>query len=92
MRWDGTRIAQDDVWWKPPNGARHVSFHQDSTYFTSISPNDIATLWIALDDTKSESGTLEYVPYSHKWKLTHVIPKDFFSPEDYKEAMINASK
>jgi hypothetical protein len=82
MNWPGTRIAQDDLWWKPPGHSEGILWHQDATYMTSINPCEVCTVWIALDDTDSEIGTLEYVPGSHKWDLIKDIPRDFFSPKD----------
>jgi phytanoyl-CoA hydroxylase len=59
----------------------------------AIEPNDVITLWIALDDTKIDAGTLEYVRGSHKWPLDQShIPKDFFSPTDYRERLESMSK
>ena len=34
MGWDGCRIGQDDVLWKPPGGTP-VGFHQDSAYIST---------------------------------------------------------
>jgi phytanoyl-CoA hydroxylase len=88
MNWPGARIAQDDLWWKLPQN-KAIAFHQDATYMTSIEPNDVVTLWIALDDTYKNAGTLEYVPGSHLWDsdLIREIPKQFFSPTNYKETL-----
>jgi hypothetical protein len=35
--WTGTRVGQDDIWWKPP-GTKAVSFHQDAPYFDFLNP------------------------------------------------------
>lgn len=35
--WKGTRVGQDDIWWKPP-GTKAISFHQDAPYFDFINP------------------------------------------------------
>eukprot|EP00743_Colponemidia_sp_Colp-15_P004127 GILK01004455.1.p1 GENE.GILK01004455.1~~GILK01004455.1.p1 ORF type:complete len:379 (-),score=49.31 GILK01004455.1:91-1185(-) len=64
--WSGARIAQDDIWWKPP-GSSTVAMHQDAPYFDFFDPADVITFWIALDDTNENAGTLKYVPGSHKW-------------------------
>lgn len=61
----GTRLAQDQVWAKPPAAAPLV-FHRDSAYFM-FDPTDVVTVWIALDDMDAELGPLEYVRGSHKW-------------------------
>lgn len=61
----GARLAQDQVWHKPP-GAPPLVFHRDSPYFM-FDPNDVITVWIALDDMENEVGPLEYVRGSHLW-------------------------
>jgi ectoine hydroxylase-related dioxygenase (phytanoyl-CoA dioxygenase family) len=62
----GARLAQDQVWAKPP-GAPPLVFHRDSPYFM-FSPADVVTVWLALDDMDAELGPLEYVRGSHKWE------------------------
>jgi phytanoyl-CoA hydroxylase len=61
----GARLAQDQVWTKPP-GASALVFHRDSPYFM-FTPSDVVTVWLALDDMDAELGPLEYVKGSHKW-------------------------
>mmetsp|Transcript_23446 Transcript_23446/g.34868 ORF Transcript_23446/g.34868 Transcript_23446/m.34868 type:complete len:414 (+) Transcript_23446:84-1325(+) len=67
MKWsNGARLAQDQVWAKPP-GAPPLAYHRDSPYFM-FTPNDVATVWIALDDMDNEDlGPLTYVKSSHLW-------------------------
>lgn len=65
-RWkDGARLAQDQVWAKPP-GASALVFHRDQPYFM-FEPPDVVTVWVALDDMDDELGPLEYVRGSHRW-------------------------
>ena len=60
-----------------------VGFHQDSTYisaqFEPYERNSI-TVWMALDDTDTENGCLEYAVGSHEWSpilhLTKEVEKD----------------
>lgn len=70
MRWSsGTRLAQDDVLWKPP-GASGIGFHQDSAYISDqFRPRDdnSVTVWIALEDADETTGTVEYAVGSHRW-------------------------
>lgn len=55
--WPGARVANDQVWAKPP-GASPLTFHRDTTYF-DFAPNEIVTVWIALDDVDDpELGAL----------------------------------
>lgn len=66
MKWeDGARLAQDQIWAKPP-GSPPLAYHRDSPYFM-FTPNDVATVWIAFDDMAPELGPLEYVKGSHRW-------------------------
>jgi hypothetical protein len=61
---DGARLAQDQVWAKPP-GAPPLVFHRDAPYFM-FEPAHVITVWLALDDMDAELGPLEYVRGSHK--------------------------
>ena len=62
----GTRLAQDQVWAKPP-GAPPLTFHRDSPYFMFDDPR-VVTVWVALDDMDDPRlGPLQYVQGSHKW-------------------------
>lgn len=63
--WRGARLAQDQVWYKPP-GAGALVFHRDSTYFSDFA-DEVVTVWIALDAMDAELGPLEYVAGSHLW-------------------------
>eukprot|EP00117_Sycon_ciliatum_P045683 scpid75552/ scgid32804/ len=91
MNWsDGTRIAQDDVLWKPAGGTA-VGFHQDSRYISEqFVPyeNNSVTLWMALDDADSENGCVEYACGSHRWarhdsrKADNVAQEGFHASSD----------
>eukprot|EP01091_Cochliopodium_minus_P003475 TRINITY_DN1337_c0_g1_i1.p1 TRINITY_DN1337_c0_g1~~TRINITY_DN1337_c0_g1_i1.p1 ORF type:complete len:298 (-),score=70.49 TRINITY_DN1337_c0_g1_i1:1057-1950(-) len=92
---DGARLAQDQVWVKPPHSGP-LSFHRDSTYF-DFDPSDVVTVWISFDNLKFEEyeklGPLEYVCGSHKWieiKKTGSA-NQFFDP-NYKSLVEKASK
>ncbi len=87
--WPGVRIMIDNVVWKPP-ATKSFGFHQDSAYLTWFTPSDLLTCWIALDDTRADGGTIEFVRGSHQWKLSE--PEgEFHAPEDYREPMRNAA-
>jgi hypothetical protein len=69
----GARVAQDQVWAKPP-GAGPLVFHRDSPYF-DMEPEDVVTVWITLDDLSEPAsadspslGPLEYCVGSHRWR------------------------
>ncbi len=87
--WPGVRIMIDNVIWKPP-GARSLGFHQDSAYLAWITPSDLLTCWIALDDTTADGGTIEFVRGSHRWQQGR--PEgEFHAPEDYRKPMREAA-
>jgi phytanoyl-CoA hydroxylase len=85
MGWDGARLLQDNVIWKPPGG-KSLLFHQDASYDDWIVPQTMVTCWMPLDDTYIENGSLEFVSGSHKWGLSN--PSDsFHAPDDYKKEL-----
>ena len=61
----GARLAQDQVWAKPP-GSPPLTYHRDSPYFM-FAPSSVVTVWVAFDDMVEELGPLVYVKGSHKW-------------------------
>lgn len=68
--WNGSRIAQDDILWKPKKGGKHLGFHQDSEYISNqFKPleNNSITVWMPLDDVCTENGSLEFLNGSHLW-------------------------
>ena len=87
--WPGTRIMIDNVLWKPPN-TKSLGYHQDSAYLEWYKPSDLLSLWIALDDTSAECGTMELVRGSHKWH--QAVPEgEFHAPKDYRAPMMKAA-
>src|SRR5210317_221953 len=85
MNWNGAKLIQDNVLWKPPGG-KTLGYHQDAAYDDWIIPQTMMTFWMSLDNTSKSTGTLEYVKGSHKWGLQP--PKgEFHSPKDYKEQL-----
>ena len=87
--WPGARMMIDNVLWKPPR-ARPLLFHQDSAYLDWYRPSDLLSLWIALDDTTAEGGTLEFAPGSQRWRRTEPAG-DFHGPEDYRRNLRHAA-
>ena len=90
MGWDGVRLCQDNVLWKPP-GAKPLGFHQDDSYQTWTVPGEMVTCWLALDDTTADGGTIEYVRGSHRWGLAAPI-REFHAPEVYDAEMQAGAK
>ena len=87
--WPGVRVMQDNVLWKPP-ATKSLGFHQDSAYLAWYTPSDLCSCWIALDDTRAEGGTLEFVTGSHRWRQGQ--PEgEFHAPEDYRAPMRKAA-
>jgi len=87
--WSGARIMHDNLLWKPP-ATRSLGFHQDSAYLAWFNPSDLLTCWIALDDTRADGGTIEFVRGSHRWQQG--TPEgEFHAPEDYRKPMCNAA-
>ena len=83
--WPGIRIMIDNVLWKPP-GARPLGYHQDNAYLSWFAPQELISLWIALDDTSADGGTMEVVRGSNNWAL----PKpegEFHGPSEYRKYM-----
>ena len=87
--WSGVRIMQDNVIWKPP-ATKSFGYHQDNAYLRWFTPGEIMTCWIALDDTRADGGTIEFVRGSHKWRLGQPVG-EFHAPEDYRKPMREAS-
>ena len=87
---NGARLAQDQIWHKPP-GAPPLVFHRDSPYFM-FAPADVVTVWIALDDMTDEVGPLEYVRGSHLWgDGRHGSCRTFFGPNN-RDLLHSAAK
>ncbi|HUS54033.1 MAG TPA: phytanoyl-CoA dioxygenase family protein [Thermohalobaculum sp.] len=85
--WPGTRLAQDNLLWKPPMVAGvaggTLGMHQDSAYAAWANPRLMCTVWIALDDVTAEGGTMEFARGSHLWGQSPPIGQ-FHNPADYQ--------
>jgi len=87
----GARLAQDQVWAKPP-GAPPLVFHRDSPYFM-FTPSDVVTVWVALDDMDEELGPLCYVKGSHQWGDGRVgSANKFFQSDGGKSLLYSAAE
>jgi ectoine hydroxylase-related dioxygenase (phytanoyl-CoA dioxygenase family) len=82
MGWDGVRILQDNIIWKPP-GTKSLGMHQDGSYLDYLVPPDMVTCWIALDDTSAEAGTITYAAGSHRWPRSAENRGEFHAPADW---------
>lgn len=50
---------------KPAHDGLPVAWHQDNTYWHSVQGTDVATVWLAIDDTDEENGCMKVIPRSH---------------------------
>lgn len=82
MGWDGVRILQDNVIWKPP-ATKSLGMHQDGAYLNYLTPPYMVTAWIALDDTSAEAGTIAYARGSHRWPRSEENRGEFHAPADW---------
>ena len=78
----GTRMLQDNCLWKPP-GTKSLGMHQDGSYADYLSPPEMITCWVALDETFAQGGTIEYVRGSHLWPKAPPDRGSFHAPEDW---------
>ena len=88
--WSGARILHDNCLWKPP-GAGSLGMHQDGSYAGYLDPPEMATVWVALDDTRPGAGTMEYVPGSHRWPKVAPDRGSFHDPQDWIAPMLAAA-
>jgi 2-oxoglutarate-dependent dioxygenase len=82
MGWDGARLIQDNVIWKPP-GVKSLGMHQDGSYLDYLVPPEMITCWITLDDTTAEAGTITYAAGSHRWPRSPENRGEFHAPADW---------
>jgi len=90
MEWQGARLVQDNILWKP-SGGKTLGYHQDASYVDWIVPQTMITCWMSLDQTSQKIGTLEFVTGSHKWELSPPSV-NFHSPDDYRRELVNFAK
>ena len=77
----GMRLLQDNAIWKPPSGKALLA-HQDAAYTGWLTPKNMTTCWIALDDTAADRGTIYYVRGSHRWPHAPAGGQ-FHAPDDW---------
>ncbi len=42
-----------------------VAWHQDNTYWPSVTGTEVATVWLAIDDTDRANGCMQVIPCTH---------------------------
>ena len=77
----GLRLAQDNLIWKPPSG-KALLCHQDAAYLSHLDPPNMTTCWMALDDTRADTGTIFYVKGSNHWPHAR-LGGEFHAPDDW---------
>ena len=82
MGWDGVRLVQDNVIWKPP-GVKSLGMHQDGSYLDYLVPPEMITCWITLDDTSAAAGTITSAAGSHRWPRSPANRGEFHAPSDW---------
>jgi len=56
---------------KPPKVGQALTPHQDLPYYPYLGDDDLVTCWMALNEVDSSNGCLEYLPASHRSRITH---------------------
>jgi non-heme Fe2+,alpha-ketoglutarate-dependent halogenase len=65
------------MWIKEPGDDAFVSWHQDGTYFGLDPADQHVTAWVALTDSRPETGCVMTLPGSHRLgQLPHTIRRD----------------
>ncbi len=66
------RLWEDQMIYKPAYDRKTaLGWHQDYTYWSHVTPPDLATCWIAIDDAMVDNGCMFVVPGSHLWELDY---------------------
>ena len=86
----GTRMLQDNCLWKPP-GTKSLGMHQDGSYADYLSPPEMITCWVALDETFAQGGTIEYVRGSHLWPKAPPDRGSFHAPDNWLAPLAGAT-
>lgn len=50
---------------KSPHDGLAVNWHQDNTYWPSVTGTDVGTVWLAIDDVDQQNGCMQVIPSSH---------------------------
>ena len=85
---DNIKLFHTQTLMKPAFHGSIVSWHQDSAYWTSISPPALVSCWTALDDATEENGCVRMLSGSYKKGLWPHDRRDFLHAQgvDVSEA------
>jgi len=64
-------VMSADIWRKVAGETRHISVHQDASYW-SLDPLDITTAWVALTPATIANGCMRFALGSHRERVEHV--------------------
>ena len=78
LRSEKINFYDDQVFVKQPKTSERTAYHQDSSYF-HFEGDQACTIWIPVDPVSFDSGTIRYVPGSHRW--------GFFKPNVFVSQM-----
>ncbi|WP_128893920.1 phytanoyl-CoA dioxygenase family protein [Longirhabdus pacifica] len=62
--------VQSNYYFKPP-GTKGLGFHQDNVHI-GIEPDTSYAIWVSVDATNEENGSLNIVPGTHKMDMTEI--------------------
>ena len=77
------RLWHDQIISKPPHDNGHFGFHHDF-FFWPLSPPNIVSCWLALDDATVDSGCMHVMPKSHKDERFSVAARAAFNSASAK--------
>ncbi len=63
-------VMSADIWRKDPEERRHISWHQDASYW-HLDPLEILTAWIALMPATPANGCMQFAAGTHKSRVEH---------------------
>jgi phytanoyl-CoA hydroxylase len=50
---------------KPAHNGQVIAWHQDNTYWSSVTGTDVTTVWLALDDVDRANACMRVIPSTH---------------------------
>ena len=77
-----TLAHHNSIMTKMPKESSRTSWHQDRRYWNFENDN-LISVWLSLDDEFLENGLLEFIPGSHKLKLT---PEQFDKDSNFLDS------
>ncbi|MEM8738487.1 MAG: phytanoyl-CoA dioxygenase family protein [Planctomycetota bacterium] len=84
LKHERVRLWHDQVIYKPPTGdagqVGNIGWHQDCGYWKAADTTNMATAWIALQDTDLSNGGMRSIAGSHHWGL--IEDSDTFFDQD----------